>query len=39
MTRKHLGPCSIHNCQIIPDQYRGITNNALRKAKEKGTLL
>ncbi|CAG8808461.1 3203_t:CDS:2, partial [Cetraspora pellucida] len=26
-----------HNCQINPDQYHGITNNVLKKAKEKGT--
>ncbi|CAG8833977.1 16276_t:CDS:1, partial [Cetraspora pellucida] len=25
------------NCQINPKQYREITDNALRKAKEKGT--
>ena len=37
MTRKNLGPCFIYNCQIESDQYRGITNNALKKAKEKGT--
>jgi hypothetical protein len=37
MTRKNLGPCSIHNCQINSNQYRGITTNALRKAKENGT--
>jgi len=38
MTRKNLGSCSIHNCQIKSDQYHGITNNALRKAKEISNL-
>lgn len=37
MSRKNLGPCSIHNCNIESNQYRGITSYALRKAKEKGT--
>ena len=37
MTKKNLGPCSVRNCQIRPNQYRGITEYALRKAKEKGT--
>ncbi|RIB02068.1 hypothetical protein C2G38_2228885 [Gigaspora rosea] len=37
MTKKNLGPCSINNCQIRPNQYHGITEYALRKAKEKGT--
>jgi len=36
MTRKNLGPYSVHNYQINSNQYRGITTNALRKAKEKG---
>ncbi|CAG8520385.1 8038_t:CDS:1 [Cetraspora pellucida] len=37
MTKKNLGPCSVRNCQINPKQYCEITDNAFRKAKEKGT--
>ncbi len=37
MIQKNLGSYLIHNCQIKSDQYRGITNNALKKVKEKGT--
>ncbi|CAJ0915239.1 1834_t:CDS:2, partial [Entrophospora sp. SA101] len=33
----HYGPCFIRNCKIIPKKYHGITANALKKAKEKGT--
>ncbi|CAG8672293.1 6160_t:CDS:2, partial [Cetraspora pellucida] len=37
MTKKNLGPCSVRDCQINPKQFRGITDYAFKKAKEKGT--
>ncbi|CAG8637076.1 35909_t:CDS:2 [Racocetra persica] len=37
MSQKNLGPCSVCNCQIEPNQYRRITEYALKKVKEKGT--
>ena len=37
MPPKNLGPCSIRDCQTNSNQYRRITENALTKAKAKGT--